>query len=230
MKPRRAFSLLTGVALLVAIAAYIEIARTTAQPSDQVVNSKPANPVRTAARPVDPAVDGSASAGNPLWVLPLKQLSVTRERPIFSPSRRPPPPATPTYVAPVAAVRQPARPAEPERPSVTLLGTIVGEAERLGVFLEPATRNIMRMRIGEDHQGWVLRAVQTREVTLAKGRQNIVLELPPPGGEGGMQASDFFPPGAQSFQGIPVQGAQPAPPQPAQRQPLPAQPAQRPRR
>ena len=191
MNLRRAFSLLTGVTLLVAIAAYIEITRTTAEPSEQI--AKPAEPVRTAARPVNPSIDGPATTGNPLWVLPLKQLSVTRERPIFSPSRRPPPPATPTYVAPVAAVRQPVKPAEPDRPAVTLLGTIVGDAERLGIFLEPATRNIMRMRLGEDHQGWVLRSVQTREVTLAKGRQNVVLELPPPGGEGGLQASDFFP-------------------------------------
>ncbi|MGB6401158.1 MAG: hypothetical protein WBF73_36605, partial [Bradyrhizobium sp.] len=44
--------------------------------------------------------------------LPLEQLSITRERPIFSPARRPPPPP-PTYIAPVA-VRQPATPPEPE--------------------------------------------------------------------------------------------------------------------
>src|SRR5271169_776177 len=29
-----------------------------------------------------------ASAGNPLWALPLERLSITRERPIFSPSRQ----------------------------------------------------------------------------------------------------------------------------------------------
>ena len=198
MKLRRAFSVLAGVALLGAIAAYIEITRTTAQPSDRaassgeadvvraaaqpsdgVVRSEEPGTVRTAARSADPAVDGAASAGNPLWVLPLKQLSITRDRPIFSPSRRPPP-AAPAYVAPVMP-RQQAKPAEPERPAVTLLGTIIGEADRLGVFLEAATGNSVKMRIGEDHQGWVLLSVKSREVTLAKNNENVVLELPAPG-------------------------------------------------
>jgi hypothetical protein len=125
--------------------------------------------------------DAEAPSGNPLWVLPLKQLTTTRERPIFSPSRRPPP--TPTFVAPVA-VRTPVKPPEPERPAVSLLGTIIGTADddRIGVFLETSTQNIVRLRVGEDHQGWVLRLVKAREATLVKnGEQAVVLELPPPG-------------------------------------------------
>src|SRR5438445_6924776 len=34
-----------------------------------------------------------APSGNPLWGVPLKSLSASRERPIFLPSRRPPAPA-----------------------------------------------------------------------------------------------------------------------------------------
>jgi hypothetical protein len=121
-----------------------------------------------------------APAGNPLWALPLEQLSMTRERPIFSPSRRPPPPAPPTYVAPVA-VRQPIKPPEPERPAVSLLGTIIGTDDQIGVFLD-TTHNVVRLRVGEVHRGWALRLVKAREVTLAKdGEQAVVLELPPPG-------------------------------------------------
>jgi hypothetical protein len=247
MKLRRAFQLLAGVALLGAIATYVEITRTTAQPSDRAVksgeadntrtatrsadpvveSSAPGNPrtaaqpsdrvvksgeadgLRTAARSADPAVE-SSTPGNPLWALPLKQLSTTRERPIFSPSRRPPPPATPTYVAPVA-VRQQVKPAEPERPAITLLGTIVGSADRIGVFLEPATRNVVRLRIGEDHQGWVLRSVQARDVTLVKDREETVLELPPPGEESAMLPNEL-PPGMQGMpgmQGVKAAGRQP---------------------
>jgi len=80
---------------------------------------------------------------------------MTRERPIFSPSRRPPPPAMPTLVAPVA-VRSPPKPKEPDRPAITLLGTILGSAENIGVFFNPATRDIVRLRVGEDHEGWAL--------------------------------------------------------------------------
>ena len=108
-----------------------------------------------------------------------EQLSITRERPIFSPSRRPPP-SPPGYVAPVA-VRQPAKPPEPERPAVSLIGTVVGTDVQIGVFLEKATQNVVRQRLGEEHQGWVLRLVKVREVTLVKDvEQTLVLE-PQPG-------------------------------------------------
>jgi hypothetical protein len=120
-----------------------------------------------------------APAGNPLWALPLKQLSITRERPIFSPSRRPPPPL-PTYVAPVA-VRQPAKPPEPGRPAVSLIGTVIGTDVQIGVFLEKATQNVVRLRLGEEHQGWVLRLVKAREVTLVKDVEQTLMLEPPPG-------------------------------------------------
>jgi hypothetical protein len=139
MKPGRSFLLLAGVALLGAIAS-----SDRAMADDQV----------------------PAPAGNPLWQLPLARLSVTQERPIFLPSRRPPRPP-PTYVAPVA-LRQPAKPAEPERPGVSLLGTVVATEVQIGIFLEKATNKIVRLRLGEEHQGWVLRQVRAREVTLVK--------------------------------------------------------------
>jgi general secretion pathway protein N len=214
MKLRRTYPLLAAVAVLGA-AAYIAIAHTTAPPdrpvnsatappSDRAVNSGEAAPLRTAARSPDAAVERPPSAGNPLWALPLKQLSITRERPIFSLSRRPPPPATPTYVAPVA-VRTPSKPAEPERPSITLLGTILGSTESIGIFFNPTTRDIVRLRVGEDHEGWALRSVKTREATLVKDRERVVLELPPPG-ESAMSMTDFTPPDVR------------APPSPARRQ------------
>ena len=59
----------------------------------------------------------------------------------------------------------------------------MGGADGLGVFLDEATRTVIRLRIGEDHQGWVLRSVKVREVTLVKGREATVLELPPPGSD-----------------------------------------------
>jgi hypothetical protein len=136
-------------------------------------------PRRVAARGAEPE---PPSTGNPLWSLPLKQLSMTRERPIFSPSRRPPPPPAPAFVAPVA-VRTPVKPPEPQRPTVSLLGTIIGAEDQIGVFLDSATQSIVRLRVGEHHQGWVLRIIKAREVTLVKNdEQPVVLELAAPGG------------------------------------------------
>jgi general secretion pathway protein N len=174
--------------------------------------------VRTADASETPAT------GNPLWTMPVKQLSMTRDRPLFSPSRRPPPPPQAPYVAPVA-VRQPVKPAEPEKPAVSLLGTIIGSGadDRIGVFLETGTQSIVRLRVGEDHQGWVLRLIKAREVTLVKDReQAVTLELPAPG--------DAPPPGLGFGGGMPIAGAMPGLPPgaiPTGTLPIPGQPPRR---
>jgi hypothetical protein len=144
----------------------------------------------------------SALAGNPLWELPLEGLSVTRERPIFSPSRRPPPPP-PTYVAPVA-VRQPAKPPEPEHPAVSLVGTVIGTDVQIGVFLEKATNKVIRLRLGDEHEGWVLRQVKAREVTMVKDAEQILMLDPPPGDAPAVRIAAVPPPVPNSFGTVPV--------------------------
>jgi len=37
------------------------------------------------------------------------------------------------------------------------------------------------LRVGEDHQRWVLRLITAREVTLVKDSEQAVLKLPAPG-------------------------------------------------
>jgi hypothetical protein len=113
--------------------------------------------------------------GNPLWAIPIKDLTITRERPIFSPSRRPPPPvvAAAPYVPP-----PPAKPAGPQRPQLALVGTVVNAKEGFGIFLDQATNTIVRLKTGEGHNGWILRLVQGREATLQKDRETAVLALP----------------------------------------------------
>jgi hypothetical protein len=118
---------------------------------------------------------------NPLWGLPLEQLSTTRERPIFSSSRRPP---APTYVAPVA-VRQPAKPPEPERPAIALVGTIIGtdDGYRMAIFLDTSTKDVLRLHMGENYHGWVVSVINQREANLVKNGEQAVLELSAPGAE-----------------------------------------------
>jgi hypothetical protein len=141
----------------------------------QVVVSPPA----TAPAPVPER----ALSDNPLWGIPLTQLPVTRERPIFSSSRRPPPPAVaPAAVPTVVAVP---KPSEPERPQLSLLGTIVSDDGGFGIFLDQSTKVVLRLKVDEDYQGWKLRSVQGREATLEKDHQVVTLPLPQPGaGEG----------------------------------------------
>jgi general secretion pathway protein N len=137
-----------------------------------------------AAPPGQPIVTQPAGApaatGNPLWAVPLRTLSATRERPIFSPSRRPPPAAI--VVAPAEPTAQPPRPVVAERPALALVGTIVGEGERIAIFYNTATRATIRLRLGEtDDAGWKLVSVDARTSLLEKGRESVTLALPAPG-------------------------------------------------
>jgi hypothetical protein len=119
--------------------------------------------------------------GNPLWAIPLKDLAVTRDRPLFTPSRRPPI-APVAYVAPSKPVVA-QKPAEAEVPKLTLIGVILGETDGIGIFVDDATREVIRLRKNEGHGGWILRSLQGRQATLEKAASTAVLVIPPPGGE-----------------------------------------------
>jgi hypothetical protein len=141
-------------------------------------------PVASAAEVVTPSEPPPvppvrARSANPLWAIPLTTLSSTRERPIFSASRRPPPPA----VAEVAVAKPPPAPKPPrvERPQLSLVGTIAGSEQSFGIFVDQSTKAVLRLKIGEDYQGWRLYAVQGRETTLVRDQQTIMLSLPQPG-------------------------------------------------
>lgn len=148
--------------------------------------------VQVAIAPPAPVAPGSERvlSANPLWAMPRAQFSVTRERPIFSPSRRPPPPA----VAPMAVPRVAAvpKPREPERPQLTLVGTIASDEEGFGIFLDQSTKAVLRLKVGENFQGWKLRSVQGRETALEKDQQVVTLALPQPGV--GQVSSEVAPP------------------------------------
>ena len=50
------------------------------------------------------------------------------------------------------------------------------------MFLDQATNSVVRLKTGQDHEGWVLRAVKGREATLHKNGRSETLALPVPGG------------------------------------------------
>jgi hypothetical protein len=128
-------------------------------------------------KPGAPAAERPLSA-NPLWAMPLKQFTVTRERPIFLPSRRPPtPPAAAVTVAKVVVPK----PKEPEQPLLSLVGTIASDEDKFGIFVDQSTKAVLRLRVGEDFQGWKLQSVQGRETTFQKNQLTFVVALPQPG-------------------------------------------------
>jgi hypothetical protein len=135
-----------------------------------VVEVPPATPGASAERPL---------SANPLWAMPLKQFSVTRERPIFLPSRRPP--APPPSAMTVSKVVAPPKPKEPEQPLLSLVGTIASDEDKFGIFVDQSTKAVLRLRVGEDFQGWKLQSVQGREASFQKNQLTFVVALPQPG-------------------------------------------------
>jgi hypothetical protein len=62
-----------------------------------------------------------------------------------------------------------------------LVGTIASDEEGFGIFLDQTSNGVIRLKIGEEFQGWKLRSVQGRETALEKDQQIVTLALPQPG-------------------------------------------------
>lgn len=152
------------------------------EPREDLFAPKPggAAPLAIPAVAPPPAVPAAERvlSGNPLWAIPLGRLTASRDRPLFARTRRPPPVAAVASPAPMPVMSRP-KPVEPEKPELTLLGTIAGR-EKIGLFIDSASKTVVRLKAGENHKGWVLRAVRPRQVELAKGLDSAVLDVPPP--------------------------------------------------
>jgi general secretion pathway protein N len=145
--------------------------------TDSGISNPPSFGLGTGAAPPAPT-------GNPLWAIPLNSLTATRERPLFVPSRRPPAPAVTTAAPPQnLPPPKPVALPEPEAPPLALVGVVSGTDDGLAVFLNTSTRDIVRLKTGEGHEGWILRSVKGREAVLEKNRRNVVIEMPPPSGD-----------------------------------------------
>ena len=136
---------------------------------------------RAALSPLAPLPAGATVAtGNPLWAVMLPDLPATRDRPIFSSSRRPPVPLAAIAQAPPPSAQS----AKPEQDlPLSILGTVIGSGDGIGVFMEHGNKNMLRLRAGQNYAGWVLRVVARREATFEKGSASATLTLPSPGDE-----------------------------------------------
>ncbi|MFL6820663.1 MAG: hypothetical protein ACJ8EF_22250 [Bradyrhizobium sp.] len=145
-------------------------------------DAMPSSEIRVGAvRPLNVDEDSAVLRGNPIWSIPLSVLSATRERPIFSASRRPPARAV---VAPSnVQVTMPAaeRATEVERPALALIGTVVGgDGDAVAVFLNRTDQSILRLRPGDINGGWSVDTVARGEVILTRASraEAFMLQLP----------------------------------------------------
>ena len=106
----------------------------------------------------------------------IASISAARNAPVRSPD---PGKCGKAHVAPsVEPVVDPSSPSEPERPSLALIGAVVGDSDAIAVFLDQTNQQIVRLRQGETHSGWVLNSILGREVTLKKADQIETLGFP----------------------------------------------------
>jgi general secretion pathway protein N len=141
---------------------------------ETTIRPRTADPMPAAARLNEGA--SRAAVGNPLWAIPLDSLTNTRERPLFSPSRRPP--AVAVAAPPPTAPAGPPPKAVPDNPPLKLVGTVIGDAVSMGIFIDQGTSNIVRLRTGEGHAGWTLASIAGRDATFEKDHRQVTLALP----------------------------------------------------
>jgi hypothetical protein len=123
------------------------------------------------------AMPAFAGEGDPLDALRLEDLSATRDRPLFAPTRRPPPPvrtdaAPPPEPAPVAEIATVLEP-----PPFDLVGAVVGEGTAFALLRDRATGKVVRLRSGDDAEGWRVGAIGLRSVALEHDARRETLAL-----------------------------------------------------
>jgi hypothetical protein len=139
----------------------------------------------------DAAMDTEISAvsGNPIDEVRLDRLSETRNRPVFSPSRRPlAPPALPAIAARIE--RAPQALSLPSPPGVALFGIVVGEQGARAFIAMGAANQIIGVRPGDDISGWTVSAITQRNLVLSRAEQSATFTLFSPGNVGQTRRSD----------------------------------------
>jgi hypothetical protein len=115
-----------------------------------------------------------AVQANPLAGLSLDKLSVTRSRPLFSPSRHPPAVAA-APAAPVTVRREEPRPDIPP-PNITLFG-IVSDPDGVRAVIRLQSNQMRRVRVGDEVAGWTVSQIEPRRLVLTLDKRTAVFVL-----------------------------------------------------
>jgi type II secretory pathway component PulC len=86
-------------------------------------------------------------------------------RPLFTPTRRPPPTKTEPNIATTA----------PKPENLQLIGVIISEDERMALLQTPATGDVTRAVEGQTVGGWEVHAIKPAQVVLKRGNASEVV-------------------------------------------------------
>ena len=91
-----------------------------------------------------------------------QELDATRRRPLFAPTRRPPP-------EPVAEPVNPVQPAAVEAtPNVEVRGIIFGDNHRIAIVKRPSSPQTVDVAVGSEIDGWVVSDILPRGIVLRR--------------------------------------------------------------
>ena len=103
---------------------------------------------------------------------PLAEFSAVLERPLFSPTRRPPAEGTVPEAAPEAELQ------------VTLVGVIISSEEQIAIVRPKDASRFARLSVGDSFQGWTLASIEPKRVTFRRGdveeHIELTFDVPPP--------------------------------------------------
>jgi len=117
-------------------------------------NAKPAGPV------------------NPLAQHSLDSLSSTRNKPLFSPTRKPP---EKPLAAPAVVNRS--GPAEEVPPPQLSLFGIVSDPDGVRALIKLPTNQTLRVRVGDEISGWTVSQIEPRRLVLTLDKRTAVFVL-----------------------------------------------------
>ena len=153
-----ASTLLLGVCLALAAFVYVQVLAEAPGPAPSGGGETPP----LAALPARPSYA----------MAPVEDFSEILERPLFSPTRRPP-------AQGVAATAAP----EPEL-QVTLVGVIISSEEQIAIVRLKDAGRFARLNVGDSFQGWILDSIEPSRITFRRGDVEEHIELtydvPPP--------------------------------------------------
>jgi general secretion pathway protein N len=111
------------------------------------------------------------SVGDLLGLPPIQDMRATRERPLFTPTRRPPPPEP--REQPRAAVA----PSPPPPQRLELIGIVSGNDVGIAVLRALGTNDVRRLRKGESFGEWTLVEIEPKSVLLRRQGQSHRLTI-----------------------------------------------------
>jgi hypothetical protein len=111
----------------------------------------------------------NVTLSNPLALQSLERLSATVDRPLFSPSRRPPP-------EPAAQASQPPVPPAPP-PNLVLSGIVMDGERARAVVRVGAEKKILHAQIGDNIDGWTVSQIEGRKLVLSLDGRYVTFTL-----------------------------------------------------